>query len=123
MRFYKQKILWMSSLVITFICILSILYFNIDLNEFGLSRTIVEIIDGDYYFQREYMWSQFMNIYADSPLFGSGFHISKSILGTYMHNDYLEYLVSYGLVGFILLLFIKLYFLNNCSKKINIYYF
>lgn len=116
-RFYKHKILWKTSLIITFFCLSIILITNIDFNEYGLTRTLIEITNGDYYFQREYMWSQFMSIFSDNPLMGGGFHISKSILGTYMHNDFLEYLVSYGLVGFMLLLLIKFYFISICSKR------
>ena len=43
--------------------------------------------------------NRFGEIYLLSPIYGSGFHTSKDILNTYMHNDYLEYLVSYGLIG------------------------
>lgn len=89
-------------------------------NDYGLVRTVNEIYDGNYTFQRSYMWNRFGEIYLLSPIYGSGFHTSKDILNTYMHNDYLEYLVSYGLIGGVFLIIHKILILITIKNKKNI---
>tara|TARA_A100001011_G_scaffold398645_1_gene503815 strand:+ start:2816 stop:4054 length:1239 start_codon:yes stop_codon:yes gene_type:complete len=85
-------------------------------NEF--SKIIPSIIDGEIFSQRLYMWqSDIVNQIFNSKylFFGKGFGYSRSILGVYMHNDYLEYFISFGIFGFILLLISK-QTLNNILK-------
>ena len=82
-------------------------------NEF--SKIIPSIIDGDIFSQRLYMWqNDIINQIFNSKyiIFGRGFGYSRSILGVYMHNDYLEYIISFGIFGLILLLISKQTLIN-----------
>lgn len=55
------------------------------------------------YSERFYLWDSAIRSFERSPIFGQG---GRAILmgeGKYVHNDYLEILSSYGLVGFLLM--------------------
>ena len=47
------------------------------------------------------------NLNSKFIFFGRGFGYSRSVLGVYMHNDYLEYIISFGIFGLSLLLISK----------------
>ena len=107
-----------KGVVVTFLVIIGVLIITISYpEETGLGRTITEVIDGNYVFQRSYMWNNFGALAKENIMLGYGHGYSKYILGTYMHNDYLEVLISFGLVGLSLLFIQKLIILSYIKKR------
>ena len=102
-----SKSLFMLFLTLAFSTFIYI-NFGPENNEF--SKILPAILEGEIFSQRLYMWAS--NIATNILnswyfLFGKGFGYSRSVLGVYMHNDYLEYFVSFGLFGLALLLISK----------------
>lgn len=50
---------------------------------------------------RDYMITTGLDRFWDSPVFGNGTGISYTLFGTYSHNNFVELLMSYGVVGFL----------------------
>ena len=101
----KNLFYLLSTLVFSFIFYI---VFGPENNEF--SKIIPSIIDGDIFSQRLYMWQNDIvsqNLNSKFIFFGRGFGYSRSVLGVYMHNDYLEYIISFGIFGLSLLLISK----------------
>jgi O-antigen ligase len=69
------------------------------------------------------MWLTLLNYIQQQPIFGYGLRASEYLLGgygRYAHNSYLELLVDYGMIGFIIFVsFMFLVFLKGI-KLINI---
>lgn len=65
---------------------------------------------GDFWFRftsgRSDFWVELLDAWINSPiykkLFGNGFDFSNDTIGIWAHNDFLEILVSFGILGFIL---------------------
>ena len=108
---YKKGLLFLT-LDLTGLLIITITYTE----KSGIGRTINDLIVGNYVFQRSYMWDQFSTLINTSPLLGNGHGYSKDILGTYMHNDYMEMMVSFGVLGLVLLLIQKIIIFIHVKK-------
>lgn len=63
-------------------------------------------------------WTAFWNGGVLSLLFGNGLVYGQNILGygVGFHNDFLAFLVEYGMVGFVLFIFMFVYLFRNLSK-------
>jgi len=90
------------------------------LNTNTLSGNINAISSG-----RDFLWSSGWQMYLDQPVFGWGlntFHLifpqyrQSPDLGQYVHNDYFQFLIELGPVGFILFLGFVLTFLFSAKK-------
>lgn len=49
---------------------------------------------------RSYMISSGLSAFLDSPIFGNGAAYSYTLYGTYSHNNFVELLMNYGIIGF-----------------------
>lgn len=67
---------------------------------------------------RMLMYKIGINAFLENPFFGGGwFYFSYySRLGTYSHNNYIELLVTFGVIGFLLYYSIYVYLLQKISK-------
>jgi O-antigen ligase len=57
---------------------------------------------------RFHLWSLALSSFRISPLIGQGGRYIQMTVGRYIHNDYLEILSSYGLLGFFIVMFFLL---------------
>jgi len=76
---------------------------------------------------RFHLWSLALSSFRTSPLIGQGGRYIQMTEGQYVHNDYLEILSSYGIIGFFIVMFfllgnLKIGFLNLTNNiKIGAY--
>jgi len=76
---------------------------------------------------RFHLWSLALSSFRTSPLIGQGGRYIQMTEGQYVHNDYLEILSSYGIIGFFIVMFfllgnLKIAFLNLTNNiKIGAY--
>ena len=49
---------------------------------------------------RANMISTGLSVFLDSPIFGNGTAFSFTLFGTYSHNNFVELLMNYGIIGF-----------------------
>jgi O-antigen ligase len=54
------------------------------------------------------LWNLALSSFKNSPLIGQGGRYIQMTEGRYVHNDYLEILSSYGLLGFFIVMFFLL---------------
>ena len=57
-----------------------------------------------------------LQLFIENPIFGYGFNKSINVLGTYLHNNYIELLVSSGVVGTTLYYSIYVYLIRRMYK-------
>lgn len=71
---------------------------------------------------RDELWSNAIELFRKNPIFGVGPYEFAKLNGTYVHNNYLQCLVDYGILGFTLfiipLIYCLLYTISLC-KKLN----
>lgn len=79
---------------------------------------------------RFYIWKAYLNLIANGNilnyLFGFGFRIPNSSIGVASHNDFINFMLYFGLFSFIMYLFlhlnlIKSIFTFNTDRKVFIY--
>ncbi len=63
---------------------------------------------GNGFAGRFHLWSLAVSSFRTSPLIGQGGRYIRMTEGQYVHNDYLEILSSYGLIGFFVVMFFLL---------------
>ena len=54
---------------------------------------------------RDYMISRGLSAFLESPVFGNGTAYSYKLFGAYAHNNFVDILMNYGLIGFLLYYF------------------
>ena len=93
----------------------------------ALDRLSMKAIQEDGGTGRFYIWQNIIEVLLNNPLrllFGYGFgtegYITQSLFGVYegIHNVYLEFLATTGIIGFILVLTI----FYNCYKSAKLHY-
>ncbi len=78
---------------------------------------------------RKIMISEGLEAFYENPIFGNGTGYSYSLFGTYSHNNFVELLMNYGIVGFVayyaiyLCLLFKLWPLVKSRNLYAIYFF
>jgi len=110
----KHNILKEVSVNYLKICLIFIL-FGILIGLFMTSFNIVGIMQekmksgiGKSISDRFHLWSLAVSSFRTSPLIGQGGRYIQITEGRYVHNDYLELLSSYGLIGFFTVMFFLL---------------
>lgn len=79
--------------------------------------------------RREFMIEEGMAAFYENPLFGNGTGYSYTLFGTYSHNNFVELLMNYGIVGFVayysiyLCLLVRLWSLVKSRDLYAIYFF
>nr|WP_319405977.1 O-antigen ligase family protein [uncultured Desulfosarcina sp.] len=74
---------------------------------------------------RSTIWTEGLNIFAESPIFGSGFNSFSILLEkrkgitAVAHNRYLQYLVDFGLIGIFSYLLIQISLFKQTYKVFN----
>jgi len=116
----KNKALGIFFLLLTIT--LSFAYYTISQNEYMISRfdSISEKTSGrDIIFNTIYNHFE-NNTSAFTILFGSGYGATLDIIGAYAHNDLLEIIINFGLLGLTLYLILVGSFIKwSTSKKIS----
>lgn len=110
----KRDILKEVSVNYLKICLIFIL-FGILISLFMPSINIVDIMQEkmksgieEGFAGRFHLWSLALSSFRTSPLIGQGGRYIQMTEGQYIHNDYLELLSSYGLIGFFIVMFFLL---------------
>lgn len=113
---------------ICFICIISIfiIQYFLETNDYLRERIFTDNKRSDITSGRNEIYSYFFNYYINSDLkelfIGYGFDATKRIYGLHAHNDWLEILIDYGLIGLCITLSFYYCFIKSIlSYKKNIY--
>ena len=118
----RARLLLLSFLFL--ILLISFVYYQFVENDYFNER-IVSLIEGDSSGRDDYystLWNFYDNIFSDTEkLFGKGIFASVSIIGNYAHNDWLEYLTSFGIIGCVIYVvywisLLKFYIKTRSSK-------
>lgn len=118
---YRTYLSWKSKLftIIGFACLLAYTYHNIENNDYLVHR-MEKTMEGDTS-NRDRIYSQAWHAWADSNniknfVFGYGTDGTNKEIGIRAHNDWLEVIVDFGLIGvsFYLVFFCNL--LRTCRK-------
>lgn len=120
-RKFKNLIL-LISIFITFILVsfIKLPHINISIYEWYVLRSTQNT-------PRFAMWNILLNYFEQQPLFGYGLRASEMLLGgagEYAHNSYLELLIDYGFLGFVIFIgFIFLVYIKSLNLiKMNSHY-
>ena len=70
---------------------------------------------------RTQRWIKAINLFFESPILGKGNYTVKNVLRFDPHNDYLNILIKYGLVGFLVYVMIYASILTKIIKKLKNY--
>ena len=110
----KRDILKEVSVNYLKICLIFILFgiliglFMTSINIVGIMQEKMKSGIGKSIADRFHLWSLALSSFRTSPLIGQGGRYIQMTEGKYVHNDYLELLSSYGLIGFFIVVFFLL---------------
>jgi len=110
----KRDILKEVSVNYLKICLIFILFgiliglFMTSINIVGIMQEKMKSGIGKSIADRFHLWSLALSSFRTSPLIGQGGRYIQMTEGKYVHNDYLELLSSYGLIGFFIVMFFLL---------------
>lgn len=110
----KNNILKKASTNYFKICLVFILLgllFSVLVPSINTTETIQEKMKnemGNSIAGRFHLWNLALSSFKNSPLIGQGGRYIQMTEGRYVHNDYLEILSSYGLLGFFIVMFFLL---------------
>ena len=68
---------------------------------------------------RKMMISQGMEAFYQKPILGHGTGYSYTLFGTYSHNNFVELLMNYGMVGFILYYAVYLFIIVKLWRQVK----
>lgn len=113
-----------------FLAILSIIIYSAFLyyeylNNSFFNERVFSFFENDSSGRDEYyttLWYSYIDLFSEpEKLFGKGIYGTIPIIGNYAHNDWLEYLISFGLLGCSLyfLYFLSLIFFYRKVRKFN----
>lgn len=118
-EFVKKKIKLRHILYFIFTLSIVILLVNYFLNTNDYLRERVIGEDSDYTSGRTEIYLYFLNSFINSDLFGMlfghGFNSTIKLLGIHAHNDWIEILIDYGVVG----IYITIFFYYSLYKSIK----
>lgn len=110
--------------ILTFVIYAGFLYYEYTHNNYFNER-MESIFEKDSSGREEYyatLWYYYNSFFSlTEKIFGRGLYASVAIVGNYAHNDWLEYLVSFGLFGCLLyvIYYISLFRFYFKTKYIN----
>ena len=103
---------WQKKILILFSAIIGLILLYIIINQIPFFRTIILRINTLFHAlsgegetsesdkNRMSMMAQGLSAFLDSPVFGNGTAYSYSLFNTYSHNNFIELLMNYGVIGF-----------------------
>ena len=68
---------------------------------------------------RSSRWLKAFNLFIESPIWGKGNYTLREVIDLDPHNDYLNILIKYGIIGFLLYLLIYINILRTILKKLK----
>lgn len=97
----KKSLIVLS--VLSLIVIVAFVFYELSNNYYFNEKILSLFIDKDTSGRDEYystLWSYYNILFSDTEKFlGKGLYGTIAIIGNYAHNDWLEYLISFGIVG------------------------
>ncbi|MFI3325889.1 MAG: hypothetical protein R3Y35_06920 [Clostridia bacterium] len=116
----EKKYFYLSIILLSILALF--LIFNSSIGD-KILYTLDASNSGDFWYRvtssRSYFWAKLINAWVNQPLlnklFGSGIEYSNQVIGLWAHNDFLELICSFGILGlleycYLMILLLRKYF-------------
>lgn len=105
-------------------CVMGVLYGGSSIAQ-KVAYTKSDSHYGDFWFRitssRNVIWASIMEAFSQLPflgkLFGGGYNFSRTLLGHYAHNDFIEILATHGYAGELIYLYSMFQMFSNYFKQ------